>query len=124
MNNDMNQNQNQYQYQNPNQGQFQNQYQYQQNQYQYQYPQQPPESPGFGVASMVLGIISLCLSCCAYFISIPCAIVGIILGLIGLKKQAGQGMATAGLVCSIISFIPAIILISTGASIVSSLKNF
>lgn len=111
MYNDMNQNQY------PNQGQFQNQYQY-------QYPQQPPESPGFGVASMVLGIISLCLSCCAYFISIPCAIVGIILGLIGLKKQAGRGMATAGLVCSIISFIPAIILISTGASIVSSLKNF
>lgn len=87
MYNDMNQNQY------PNQGQFQNQYQY-------QYPQQPPESPGFGVASMVLGIISLCLSCCAYFISIPCAIVGIILGLIGLKKQAGRGMATAGLVCS------------------------
>lgn len=111
MYNDMNQNQY------PNQGQFQNQYQY-------QYPQQPPESPGFGVASMVLGIISLCLSCCAYFISIPCAIVGIILGLIGLKKQAGRGMATAGLVCSIISFIPAIILISAGASIVSSLKNF
>ena len=79
MYNDMNQNQY------PNQGQFQNQYQY-------QYPQQPPESPGFGVASMVLGIISLCLSCCAYFISIPCAIVGIILGLIGLKKQAGRGM--------------------------------
>ena len=89
MYNDMNQNQY------PNQGQFQNQYQY-------QYPQQPPESPGFGVASMVLGIISLCLSCCAYFISIPCAIVGIILGLIGLKKQAGLGMETAGLVCSII----------------------
>ena len=122
MNNDMNQNQ--YQYQNPNQGQFQNQYQYQQNQYQYQYPQQPPESPGFGVASMVLGIVSLCLSCCAYFISIPCAIVGIILGLIGLKKKAGRGMATAGLVCSIISFIPAIVIISTGASIVSTLNNF
>lgn len=92
-------NQNQY----PNQGQFQNQYQY-------QYPQQPPESPGFGVASMVLGIISLCLSCCAYFISIPCAIVGIILGLIGLKKQAGRGMATAVLYVVLYHLFPRLFL--------------
>lgn len=87
-----------------------------------QYPQKP-ESAGCGIASMVLGIVALCLSCCFYYVSIPCAIIGIILGAAGLKKQAGRGMAIAGLVCSIISIIPAIIIISTGASIMSALNS-
>ena len=72
------------------------------------YQQQPASVPGkgLGIAGMVLGIISLVLFCVTY-ISIPCAIVGIILSGVGLKKAKDvgmkNGMAVAGLVCSAIA---------------------
>lgn len=71
------------------------------------YPQQGYQQPmnhsnegaGLAIASMVLGIVALVFSCCIYYISIPCAIVGLILGGVSLaKKQPGKGMAVAGLV--------------------------
>lgn len=72
-----------------------------------QYPQTPQASPnpsnGKAVASLVLGIISLIF----IFLGIY-AILGIVLGIIGLilgisaKKEAPSGMATAGIVISII----------------------
>lgn len=84
-----------------------------QNQY-YQQPygaQMPPMAPvvpgkGLGIASMVLGILSLVLGC-FWYIGLPLAIVGAVLGGVASSKakKAGlkNGMATAGLVCSIIS---------------------
>ena len=61
---------------------------------------------GLGIASMVLGILSLVLFCFLY-VSIPCALIGVALGGVGLKKAkdvgAKNGMAVAGLVCSIIA---------------------
>lgn len=61
---------------------------------------------GLGIASMVLGIVSLALFCVVY-LAIPCAIVGIILGIVGRNqaKKAGAptGMATAGIICSSIA---------------------
>jgi hypothetical protein len=79
---------------------------------------------GLAIASMVLGIVALVLSCCFYYISIPCAIIGVILGAVALsKKSAGKGMAIAGLVCSIISLVPAIIMIVAGASLWSSISG-
>lgn len=58
---------------------------------------------GFGIASMILGICSLCIP----YVGILGAIVGLILGVIGKKKslEAGMpsGMATAGIVMSIIA---------------------
>lgn len=76
---------------------------------------------GFGVASMVLGIVALVMSCCFYFISIPCAIIGIILAGIGLSgNKERRGMAIAGLVCSVVSLIPAAIVIISGVSFMSS----
>ncbi len=87
----------------------------------YNQPPQHSESAGCGIASMVLGILALCLSC-LYYISIPCAIIGVILGAVGIKRHAGRGMAIAGLICSIVSLVPAIIIISAGASVMSSLS--
>ena len=46
---------------------------------------------GFGIASMVLGIVALVMSCCFYFISIPCAIIGIILAGIALSGHKEVG---------------------------------
>lgn len=78
------------------------------------------ESAGLGIASMVLGIVSVVLMCWPY-ISIPTAIVGLILGALGSKKTAGRGMAIAGLVCSLITLAIDIIILATGASILSNL---
>ena len=72
------------------------------------YQQKPAAVPGKGLAitGMVLGIVSLVLFCVLY-ISIPCAIVGAVLSGVALKKakDAGMknGMAVAGLVCSLIA---------------------
>lgn len=63
------------------------------------------QSNGLAIASMVLGIVSIILMC---FPTIFCygtwvlAIVGIVLAAVA-KKKAKSGMATAGLVCSIIA---------------------
>ena len=79
---------------------------------------------GFAIASMVLGIIALVFSCCFYFISLPCAVIGLILGAVALaKKTEGKGMAIAGLVCSIISVVPAVMIIIGGSSLMSSIMG-
>ena len=60
---------------------------------------------GLGIASMILGIVVLVLLC-VYYISLPCAITGLVLGIISMKKAkavgASHGMATAGIICSAI----------------------
>ena len=85
----------------------------------YQQPvQQPvPQSvpgKGLGIASMILGIIGLALFC-VWYISIPCAIVGIILGCVAKSQAKGtgmkNGMATAGIICSAIGIALAIIFV-------------
>lgn len=74
----------------------------------YSRPVVPAEVPGkgLGIASMVVGIISLALFCTGW-VAIICAIVGAVLGGVGMKsaKDAGMknGMAVAGLTCSIVS---------------------
>lgn len=75
---------------------------------QYQQPYQPqPIVPGKGmsIASLVLGIVAI-VFCCAFYISIPCGVAGLILGIIGnnKSKQFGikNGIAVAGIVCSAI----------------------
>lgn len=59
------------------------------------------------VASLVLGIISIVFSFVPYMSLIGgvCGIVGIILAVMGKKDPEKAGMATAGLVCSIIGTI-------------------
>lgn len=78
-----------------------------------QQPNQPVKAPppgnGLAIASLVLGITSLVFMWFGYFalLSIAMAVVGIILGISAKKKNAQvgapAGMATAGIVCSIIA---------------------
>lgn len=63
-----------------------------------------PQGKGMAIASMVLGIVSIVL-CCIWYISVPCAIIGLILGILYNKKGTKSGMATAGIVCSIIAIV-------------------
>lgn len=80
------------------------------------------KSVGLAVASMVCGIVGLVLSCCVPYLPLVLGIVGLVLGAISLRKQAGgKGMAIAGLVCSIITLIPAVLLLVLGSSLLASL---
>lgn len=56
---------------------------------------------GLTIASLVLGIVSLVLWC-AWFISIPCSILALIFGILGIKKP-GKGMAIAGIITAAIA---------------------
>lgn len=52
--------------------------------------------PGLSIAALVLGIVSVVLWC-IWFISIPCAILALIFGILGIRKH-GKGLALAGLI--------------------------
>ena len=77
------------------------------------YPGGPQTNPGqgMGIASMVCGIASLIIP----FVGTATAIVGLILGVLSKKKsqEAGMpsGMATAGIVCSVIALAISILMI-------------
>lgn len=85
--------------------------------YQYREPEptyyepQKPEKTGLAVAALVLGIISVVLSCMGFNIII--AIIAIILGAVYLsKKQAARrGMAIAGLVLGIVSIVLLVLMV-------------
>ncbi|CDC08878.1 putative uncharacterized protein [Roseburia sp. CAG:45] len=75
------------------------------------------------IASMVLGIISIP-TICFWIVGLPCAIVGLILGILYNKKNEHSPMATAGIVCSIITIallVLILILYIVGAVSLSSL---
>lgn len=61
------------------------------------------ERKGFCIAAMVLGIVALVFFC-VWYLSIPCAILAIIFGILGIKS-IGKGMAIAGVVTGSISLV-------------------
>ena len=83
-------------------------------------PPAPPPPPlglpkGMAIASMVLGIVSIPVFC-VWWLSIPCGIVAIILGVIaGGKAKRGEaggaGMAKAGLIMGSIGIVLAVLLV-------------
>lgn len=63
---------------------------------------------GFGIASMILGIISLLLFCtCINWIT---GILAIIFGIIQLTKKSAKGFAVAGIITAALSILFAILL--------------
>lgn len=58
---------------------------------------------GFGIASMVLGILALCTFCAC--INIPLAILAIIFGIIQLVAYEKKGFAIAGIITAVLSII-------------------
>lgn len=76
---------------------------------------EPEAGKGMAIASMVLGIVSIVMLCCSYWISVPCAVVGLILGIIHNKKNGKNGMAIAGIVCSIVSLVLLVLLLIIAA---------
>lgn len=71
--------------------------------------QQPKDKKGFSIAALVLGIVAIVL-CCVWYISIPCGILAIVFGAIGLKSSK-RGMSISGIVTGIIGMIISIFII-------------
>ena len=63
---------------------------------------------GLAIAAMVLGIVALVLFC-LWYISIPCAILAVVFGILSLKSSK-RGMAIAGISTGAVGFILMIIL--------------
>ena len=83
------------------------------------------DKKGFSIAALVLGIIAIIL-CCIWYVSIPCGIIALILGIIGLKSSK-RGMSIAGIITGVIGMILSIVLIIAvvllGVSIFNSAKD-
>ena len=74
------------------------------------YHSSQPHRNGFGIASMVLGILALVFFCGC--INIPLAIISIIFAIIHINRKTGSiGFAIAGIVTSTISVILTVIMI-------------
>ncbi len=81
------------------------------------------QGQGFGIASLICGILSIVTCCC----SCPCAplaIVSIVLGILQISKGAGsgRGMAIAGIICSAVGLI--LMVISIVFTIVMNSSGF
>lgn len=61
------------------------------------------EKKGFCIASLVLGIVALVFFC-LWYISIPCGILAVIFGILGIKT-INKGMAMAGLITGAIGLV-------------------
>lgn len=67
------------------------------------------EKKGFCIASLVLGIVALVFFC-LWYISIPCGILAIIFGILGIKT-VNKGMAIAGLITGSIGLVISVLII-------------
>ena len=92
----------------------------------------------FSIAALVLGIISIVLSC-LWYVSVPAGILAIILGIIGLKSTK-RNFSIAGIVTGVIGILLTILLIfaiiflgiialtnigiDTGSNFYNNIENF
>ena len=74
------------------------------------------------VVSLVLGIVSLVVCCCSGLFSTPFGIGGIICAVLS-KKNGKSGMATAGMICSIIGVVFGVISTILGVIMFFSLMS-
>lgn len=79
---------------------------------------------GMAIASMVLGIVAILLSCClgGKWITVIVSVIGLVLGILTLQKPNygnSKAMAIAGIICSVIALIMKVILILVGVGVAS-----
>lgn len=102
------------------------QYGYQNNPYQnYNGYYRPDNSKGFGIASLVLGIISLL--CFCSFLNIVPAVLAIVFGAISLSKKKDNAFAIAGIVCAAVSIALLIItgiLFAANTSLMNAFRDY
>ena len=84
----------------------------------------PKKTPGMAIASLVLGIVSIVTGCCIYYLSIPCAILAIVFGVIVLRKnEGGRGMCIAGIICGAVGILLSILLIIFAGILIASVPE-
>lgn len=79
---------------------------------------------GMAIASMVLGIVAILLSCCmgGKWITVIVSVIGLVLGIFALQKPNygnSKAMAAAGIICSVIALVMKVILILVGVGVAS-----
>ena len=92
------------------------------------YPPQPPapqQQRGFGIASMVVGIISLLLAFIPFigFVSFLLGLVAIGLGIFAVVKWRGRGQGIAGIITGAVSLIVALVVTLIASAFVSILEE-
>ncbi len=91
--------------------------------------QQPTVVPGkgLGIAGMVLGIVGLVFFCIPY-IGFPCSVIGLVLSGVSSSKakKSGMknGMATAGIVLSVIALAIDVLGVTALAGLASSILDY
>lgn len=81
---------------------------------------QKGQSNGLGIASMVLGILSLVTICCVPYAPIILGLIAVILGIVQIVKNEKKGMAIAGIVCGAIGLIAYVALFALGTYALST----
>jgi len=82
------------------------------------------KSAALGIASLILGILSVILGCCMWKIGIPCAIMAIVLAAVSMNKNmGGKGLAIAGLVLGIVSLVLVGITVAFGVAFDAYVKK-
>ena len=81
-------------------------------------PPEPPAKNGLGTTALVLGILSVVLAFVPIlgFVSYPLAILGVVFGLVGLRRVSkraatNRGVSLAGLITSVLGFV--LVIVST-----------
>lgn len=89
-------------------------------------PEAPKQTNALAIVSLVMGILSIVLGCCTGWIGIIFSIAGIICAVFA-NKQGKTGLATAGMVCSIVGIVIAILItivsVIFGAALATSLAE-
>ncbi|MCI7468567.1 MAG: DUF4190 domain-containing protein [Lachnospiraceae bacterium] len=86
---------------------------------------EPDNSGGFGIASMVLGIISLL--CFCSFLNILPAVLAIVFGCISLSRRKSNPFAVAGIVCAAVSLallIITVVLFSGNMNLMNAFEDY
>lgn len=80
---------------------------------------------GLAIAALILGIAGIVLAWIpgVNWLALPAAIVGLILGIIALKKGQPRGMALTGIILGAIAIVLAIIAIIVFASIAAAILS-
>lgn len=83
-----------------------------------------PARNGFGIAALVLGILSV-LMFWLWFAAAPMAVVAIVLGILGRRRAkrgeaTNKGLATAGTVLGVVSLVLLAVVMAAGVAILNS----
>ena len=91
----------------------------------YVHAQSLPQSNGFAIASLVLGILSIV---CAFIPVLGLTVwiiapLGLVFGLVALTRPAGKGMAIGGSICSGIGLLICVLGVISLANIMAARSN-